>query len=70
METAGAVFLPASGYRSESDVNFVQNSGGYWSATPSGSSRAYYLGFRSNYTGWYNNDRYYWQAVRLVKDVK
>ncbi len=70
LETAGAVFLPASSFRNGSDVNYVQHSGGYWSATPSGLSRAYYLGFRSNYTGWYNNDRYFGQAVRLVKDVR
>ena len=33
LEASGAVFLPAAGSRYGSDVYYVQNDGGYWSAT-------------------------------------
>ncbi len=69
LEDAGAVFLPASGYRYGSNVNSVKNSGYYWPATPFGSDNAFYQSFFSN--GVYPNygDRYRGQAVRLVQDV-
>ncbi len=69
LEAAGAVFLPASGYRNGSYVSNVQISGLYWSATPYGSSYAYSLGFYSGgaYTDYYG--RSYGQAVRLVQDL-
>ena len=34
MEAAGAVFLPATGFRYGSDVYYVGNDGNYWSSTP------------------------------------
>ena len=34
MEAAGAVFLPAAGYRDGTDVSFVGTSALYWSSTP------------------------------------
>ena len=70
LEAAGAVFLPASGYRDGSGMNDVQDDGGYWSATPDGSGLAYSLYFFSDgaYTNYYDY-RYYGQAVRLVRDV-
>ncbi len=69
LEAAGAVFLPATGFRFGSRMNHVQNAGCYWSATASGSDSAYYLRFFSSsaYTGSYY--RNYGQAVRLVKDL-
>ena len=69
LEAAGAVFLPASGYRGGSLIDDVQY-GGYWSATPSGSYGAYDLGFGSGEadTGFYGRSS--GQAVRLVRDVK
>ena len=69
MEAAGAVFLPAAGYRYGTNVDFVQYGGYYWSATENGSNDALYLYFYSDeaYMGCIN--RYYGLSVRLVKDL-
>ena len=69
LEAAGAVFQPASGYRYGSDVDNVQYCGGYWSATGSDSSSAYYLGFRSGGADMSSDYRDGGQSVRLVKDL-
>ena len=70
LEAAGAVFLPASGYRYGSYVNNVQDIGKYWSATPDNSDNAYFTIFYSdNANANYYSDRYYGYAVRLVQDV-
>ena len=46
LEGAGAVFLPAAGYRSSgSSVSSVGGSGRYWSSTAYDSGNAYYLNF-------------------------
>ena len=70
MEANGAVFLPASGYRYEASVYDAGTYGNYWSSTPSGSSDAYDMNFRSYYLylGSYD-DRYNGYAVRLVSDL-
>ena len=70
MEKAGAVFLPAAGRRSGTDVLSVGSYGGYWSDTPSGTKYAYHLYFDSGYLNpqIYNN-RYRGQSVRLVQDI-
>lgn len=70
LEAAGAVFLPASGFRDGSFVSYVQSSGYYWSATPDGSDKAYYMFFISDsYVSYnYSRNRNYGLAVRLVKD--
>ncbi len=68
LESAGAVFLPAAGYRIGENIDDVQFLGVYWSATPGDLHCAYYLyfysseGYLSNYLG------YYGKAVRLVQD--
>ncbi len=69
LEAAGAVFLPASGYRYGSGVYNVRYYGRYWSATPVDTDYALYLSFYScgAYTGYYG--RCYGRAVRLVQDV-
>ena len=69
LEAAGAVFLPAAGYRFGSNVYGVQDSGGYWSATEHDSDYARYLYFDSNEAYLYYINRYYGLSVRLVKDV-
>ncbi len=69
MEVAGAVFLPAAGYRDGSDVDFVQYNGCYWSATECNSYYAYYLYFRSDEACMGNDFRNDGQSVRLVKDL-
>ena len=69
LEAAGAIFLPAAGYRYGSNVNFVQNYGDYWSATEGNGGSAYCLDFGSVEAYMYNYNRYYGQSVRLVKDL-
>ena len=69
LEAAGAVFLPASGYRFGSSISYVQNFGYYWSATPDVSYGAFCLSFFSDGADWGGSIRYYGQAVRLVQDL-
>jgi uncharacterized protein (TIGR02145 family) len=69
LEAAGAVFLPAVGYRYGSDVDIVQRVGFYWSATENSSSSAVYLNFSSDESGMGYNYRIYGLSVRLVKDL-
>ena len=70
MESAGAIFLPAAGYRYGLDVDYVQLLGYYWSATENSSNGTYFLYFISSGAYMYGNDRYCGQSVRLVKDVE
>ena len=44
----GCVFLPAAGYRLETSIWNVFTYGSYWSSTSSGTTRAYYICFRSD----------------------
>ena len=70
LEAAGAVFLPASGFRSGSSVGNVQIYGGYRSATAYGSDYAYNLYFHPDEAGAnLRTNRSNGQAVRLVKDL-
>jgi len=67
-EAAGAVCLPAAGYRCGSGVRRVGDYGGfYWSASASGADFAYYMYFYDSivYPAYYC-DRYSGQSVRLV----
>jgi len=70
MEDAGAVFLPAAGYRWGTGGGNVGSSGRYWSSTPYNVGRACSVLFISNYlhasSG--NGDRYYGFSVRPVRD--
>ena len=68
-EAAGAIFLPAAGYRIGSNVSSVQNYGDYWSATEGDSDYAYCLYFYSDVAGMIDNYRDIGQSVRLVKDL-
>ena len=69
LESAGAVFLPASGDRYGSNVDSVQDYGTYWSATESNSIGAYYLYFYSDEAYMGSSRRDYGHSVRLVKDL-
>ena len=69
LEAAGAVFLPASGDRSGSNVSYVRNRGYYWSATEYDSYNEYYLFFASGGAYMYDYNRYIGLSVRLVKDL-
>jgi uncharacterized protein (TIGR02145 family) len=68
LESAGAVFLPAAGYRYGTNVYFVQFRAHYWSATENGKA-AYCLQFWSDAADMYTQGRYYGYSVRLVKDL-
>ena len=68
LESSGAVFLPAAGYRYGSDVSYWQVSGRYWSATEGNSYGAYYLYFRSFEAIMSSYSLNYGLSVRLVQD--
>ena len=70
MERAGAVFLPAAGYRYGTSVYNVGLYGYYWSSTPYDSDYAYGLFFFSYYLyPQYYYYRYVGRSVRLVCSV-
>ncbi len=69
MEVAGAVFLPAAGWRYGSGVNLVQNCSFYWSATEYYGDGALCLYFRSDEAYVVNYGRDLGLSVRLVKDL-
>ena len=69
LEAAGAVFLPAAGYRYRTDVDYVQNYSSYWSATDYSSLLAYFLSFGSDGAGMNYGSRHNGLSVRLVKDL-
>ena len=66
LEASGAVFFPAAGYRNGSSVYYVQNYGGYWSATE-GDPNADFLYFFSG-GAYMNYSRSDGLSVRLVQD--
>ncbi len=70
MEEAGAIFLPAAGYRNGASVYVVGSNGYYRSSTPNGTDNASRLRFDSssdvNPAG--SNLRYFGYSVRLVQD--
>ena len=69
LESAGAVFLPASGSRYGSTVYDVQYDGDYWSSTLGDSDGAWglYLNPGEAYVGY--DYRIFGQSVRLVKNL-
>ena len=69
LEAAGAVFLPASGHRGGSTVNYVQCNGDYWSATEYYSDNAGCLVFGSDVAFMGYSCRCFGRSVRLVKDL-
>ena len=70
LESAGAVLLPAAGYRIGSSVDIVQSYGNYWSATEHDSDNAYGLSFYSGKANMGGNYRGHGRSVRLVKDIE
>ena len=68
MESAGAVFLPAAGFRDCGGSVYRVGSGGhYWSSTPSGSEFAWDLHFNSGEVRMYDSNRCNGRSVRLVR---
>ena len=70
MSNGGSIFLPAAGYRNNSDLYNAGSIGNYWSSTQywSYTSYAYYLYFYSGgtYTDYYYYFRNFGQSVRPV----
>ena len=69
LEVAGAVFLPASGYRYGSNVYNLQYDGIYWSATEDDSDTASCLYFDSRVASMNFDFRVSGLSVRLVKNL-
>ena len=71
MESAGAVFLPVTGYRKDSSVRFARSAGYYWSSSPytSDVGGAYQVRFGTDYLYLQNYDfrRHIGFSVRLVR---
>ena len=74
LESKGAIFLPATGART--DYNLMDNinsRGSYWTATAYDSDYAYDVDFNSEHFNpqeYYGNRKHFGQSVRLVQDVK
>ena len=72
LEAAGAIFLPANGYRSGVEVDALRLCGCYWSSTPSTryQNDAYMFSFEPSSVGMSNNVyRHFGRSVRLVRNV-
>ena len=70
LEAAGAVFLPAAGYRSGTEAFNEGLTGGYWSSSANGEANAWYLFFNDD--GAFpdgGGERFYGQSVRLVRSL-
>ena len=69
LEAAGAVFLPAAGWREASTLSSTLRGGHYWSSSLRDSNNTYYLSFSSK-EAWMNcNSPHRGFAVRLVSDI-
>ena len=69
-ENAGAVFLPAAGYRYGTSLYNIDSNGCYWSVSHYNDDRAYQVSFSDSYLGSSGFDRLYGQSVRLVHNVE
>ena len=71
LESAGAVFLPAAGFRNPMYVaGNVYGLGNYWSAVKKDSESPYYFFFYSSRAEMGSYNRLLRQSVRLVKDLQ
>lgn len=68
MESAGAVFLPAAGYREGTQVSLVGKAIDYWSASLHGTMAGGISGNSKRLHPQSDGDLYYGDCVRLVKD--
>lgn len=65
------IILPASGFRDCNGIPcYNKTYGFYWSSTPDGPTKAWYLNFYSDDVYMYNYNRCYANSVRLVKNVQ
>lgn len=70
LEHAGAIFLPAAGYRIGWDVGNVLYNGFYWSSTANEANTAYYIHLSSGLAEPRTRERKHAHSVRLVRDVE
>jgi len=75
MEKAGAVFLPAAGFRGGTWLSTVGDGGSYWASTCNAARQAYALLFidgliNASAECTYEKDRGYGRSVRLVRDAR
>ena len=71
MEAAGAVFLPAAGFRIWTEIYYVGTVGEYWSSTPCTEWTAYGMDFGSGGMSYYSGyEREDGLSVRLVQDYQ
>lgn len=68
MQSAGAVFLPAGGYRDGTEVALVGDFGCYWTTSSYTSESAYELYFQSLGFNFYTTARATGHSVRLIMD--
>ncbi|MBR3488203.1 MAG: hypothetical protein IKH33_02690 [Bacteroidales bacterium] len=74
MEKAGAVFLPAAGFRGGTWLSTIGEGGSYWASTCNAARQAYAMLFIDGLVNasaecTYDKDRGYGRSVRLVSDV-
>ena len=70
MQSAGAIFLPAAGYRVGTVTDGVNDRGFYWSSTEVNTEEGYYACFFSVGAGTGQYNRSTARSVRLVQDIK
>lgn len=74
MESAGAIFLPAAGFRGGTWLSTIGEGGSYWASTCNTDRQAYALLFINGLVNasaecTYEKDRGYGRSVRLVRDA-
>ena len=72
---AGAVFLPAAGFRGGTWLSTIGEGGSYWASTCNTNRQAYAILFIDGVVNasaecTYEKDRGYGRSIRLVKDVR
>ena len=70
LESAGAVFLPAAGYRFAKQMYYVHSSASYWTSTPDETNSAKQLACNSTRVGIFFSMRNIGMSVRLVQEAK
>ena len=70
LESAGAVFLPAAGYRFAKQMYYVHSFASYWTSTPNDANEAKQLGCESDRVDMLVSMRNIGMSVRLVQEAK
>ena len=70
MEEAGAIFLPAVGYRQGNSIYASGSKGYYWTTSPNGGCGPMNLEFSAEYIKINSAYRYSGLSIRLIKDIE